>query len=167
LTVTQDAQPNTPSHRLISTETLAADSAGAPHQRVLIVDTSEESREVLRTVLERRGVECYEASEGRLGLELAQLHHPQVIVLDEESVLPEDQTTRSGFAASSQDASVVLLATARRNAEEWTPGSVVSKPYHYAALVHTIERLLNRSADSEQRVSEPPVSGGAAAKAAA
>ncbi len=52
---------------------------------VLIVDRSKDSREVLRTVLEKRGVRTWEAAEARRGVELARQHHPQVIVLDLEA----------------------------------------------------------------------------------
>ncbi len=52
---------------------------------VLIVDRSEETREVLQTVLERRGVRTLAASKAEAGLELAERHHPDLIVLDLES----------------------------------------------------------------------------------
>ena len=51
---------------------------------VLIVDRSEETREVLQTVLERRGVRTLAAGRTETGLDLARQHHPDLIVLDLE-----------------------------------------------------------------------------------
>ena len=51
---------------------------------VLIVDRSEETREVLKTALERRGVRILAASRAQRGLELARQHQPDLIVLDLE-----------------------------------------------------------------------------------
>jgi DNA-binding response OmpR family regulator len=115
---------------------------------VLIVDPCLESREVLRTVLERRGVQIYEASEGRRGLELARRHHPGVIVMDMETVPPSDAETRAGYGAESRahHSSLVMLASARRDTAGLPDGRVVPKPYHYGPLIRTIEELLQSSA---------------------
>ena len=55
------------------------------HQSVLIVDRSEETQEVLQTVLERRGVRTLAANRTKTAAELAQQHHPDLIVLDMET----------------------------------------------------------------------------------
>jgi CheY-like chemotaxis protein len=118
---------------------------------VLIVDPCDESREVLRTVLQRRGVKIIEATGGRRGLELARRHHPGVIVLDVETVPDADADTRAGFGAESRahHTSLVMLASARRDTVGLPVGRVVSKPYHYGPLVRTIEQLLRTSAPAE------------------
>ena len=59
---------------------------------VLIVDSSEETQEVLRTALERRGMRILAANRAGPGLELAQEHHPDLIVLDLEV---EDQNAEN------------------------------------------------------------------------
>ncbi len=120
---------------------------------VLIVDPCDESREVLRTVLRRRGVNIIEATEGRHGLELAQRHHPGVIVLDVETVPEADADTRAGFGAESRahNTSLVMLTAARRDTLGLPVGQVVSKPCHYGPLVRTIEQLLRTSAAAEDR----------------
>lgn len=111
---------------------------------VLIVDESEENREVLRTVLARRGLEIYEAAEGRAGLSLARAHHPDVIVLDLDADALDESPVRAGFAAESGDrqSSLVVLGRARRYPELNAPAGEVAKPYHYAALVNKIEQLV-------------------------
>jgi CheY-like chemotaxis protein len=62
---------------------------------VLIVDRSEETREVLQAVLERRGVRTLAAGKAKKGLELARQHRPDLIVLD----LDLDDTPAEQFSA--------------------------------------------------------------------
>jgi two-component system, cell cycle response regulator DivK len=117
-----------------------------PSPSVLIVDSSAENREVLRTVLARRGLRIFEADEAERGLELAREHHPDVIVLDVESQAAdaslEDQF---GAEASEQQTSLVILGKARC-ALAGGRAQVVAKPYHFAPLVHTIELLAAKAA---------------------
>ncbi len=123
-------------------------------QSVLIVDSSEETREVLQTALERRGLRTFSASRARRGLELARRHHPDLIVLDLEV---EDSTAESlsvPFAEHSRSecAPLVLLGTARRGKSPASGdasgeangdfGEFVAKPYHYGSLIRRIEELL-------------------------
>ena len=120
--------------------------AGAT-KRVLIVDQSEESREVLRTMLERQGAQIWEASDSAAGLALAEERHPHVIVLDLEASDDRD-SAYDGFLAQSRrsSASLVVLGTIRRRPGDAPGGHVMSKPYHYAPLIHTIEGLLAQAA---------------------
>ena len=110
-------------------------------RRILIVDHSDDSREVLRTVFENRGHDIYEADQSAAGLELAQRHHPDLIVIDIES-LPGadcdayDAQTRSGHTR------LVVLGEAQRRASSLRTGEYVPKPYHYAPLIRKIEELL-------------------------
>lgn len=117
---------------------------------VLIVDQSEDSREVLRTALRRRGVQTYEAAGARQGIELAQQYHPQVIVLDVEADAADEDVVRDQYGAQSREHDAYLLIIGRSVSYEQTVprDCIVSKPYHYAPLVRTIERLLGSSAGS-------------------
>ncbi len=112
---------------------------------VLIVDPSEDNREVLGTALRRRGLQILEATEVQQGLQLARKHQPEVIVLDLETVTADDAKVQSQYDAetSSRDGSLVVLGTAKReNLSE--KRQVVAKPYHYAPLIRTIEELASR-----------------------
>lgn len=115
---------------------------------VLIVDRSAESREVLRTVLSRRGVRILEADGAEQGLELCRQHHPEVVVLDLDSSAADDERVRGEYEsqADAGASSLVVLGTLRRQDPAHTspslPGRFVPKPYHYAPLVRTIEELL-------------------------
>jgi len=117
---------------------------------LLIVDESEDSREVLRTALERPGLEIYEASEARSGLELARLHHPQLIVLDLEAESADDpQVCESYDEQSSCDQSQMVLLGSLRRSERFAKPQVVAKPYHYGPLIQKIEQMLNDSTVAE------------------
>lgn len=111
-------------------------------KRVLLVDQSDESRDVLRTVLERRGVEIFEAPTARTGLELVRLYRPNVIVLDAEVEAAEDDRLRAAYddELAAQPAEMVVLG----NLRGFPPSAgrhVVRKPYHYGPLVRMIQQL--------------------------
>lgn len=111
---------------------------------VLVVDALEETREVLRTALGRRGVQILSACEAEQGLALARLHHPDLIVLDLEC--EQGKTAACGeLTALAEDTPVVLLGNARRASNRLPRGQFVSKPYHYAPLIRKIEGLLEEA----------------------
>lgn len=123
------------------------------NRRVLIVNGSKDSREVLKTALERRGLEILEAAASQEGLLLAQRHRPHVIVLDAEDDPVGEDAACDRFKATSDrgNASLVVLGSARlcqtvkRRADEGisadSGGSIVAKPYHFGPLIRKIEEL--------------------------
>lgn len=117
----------------------------SPDLRVLIVDHSAESREILRTLLERRGARTIEARRPEEAIKLADLHHPDLILLDAES----DQSARGKAtdelqaAAHRNAAPIVILGTVARRPERNLTGQIVAKPYHYGQLIRKIEDLLD------------------------
>jgi len=119
------------------------------NHRVLIVDQSEDTREVLRTALERRGVHTLEASGARQGAALARRHHPRVIVLDVESEAADDDDVQALYEAESKDhdARLVVLGRTHRFEQSLPKDRIVPKPYHFAPLIRKIERLLGVSAE--------------------
>ncbi len=118
---------------------------------VLIVDHSEETREVLQTALERRGLRTFSASRAAPGLELARRHHPDLIVLDLELFdqdQNQDDSDPSDVSAPFAEhfrvdrTPLVMLGSVRRAAAEIPDGEFVAKPYHYGPLIRKIEELL-------------------------
>ena len=111
---------------------------------VLIVDQSSETREVLRTVLEQRGLRIYEASAPDEGLEIVQSQRPDLVVLDVEveTASPAEVSGRFASRTRPRQTPLVLLGTARRTMRR-LPGEFVAKPYHYAPLIRRIEQLLD------------------------
>jgi two-component system cell cycle response regulator DivK len=119
------------------------EGSGLDSQRsVLIVDSSEETREVLQTALERRGLRTFSASEAGKGIKLAREHHPDVIVLD----LEFDTSGPDGLAALEQQSAadrtcMVLLGSVRRPVPQ-PDSEFVAKPYHYGPLIRKIEEMV-------------------------
>lgn len=127
---------------------------------VLIVDRSQETREVLQTALERRGVRTLAAGQTEKGMELARLHQPDLIVLDleledapdclplQQAFLPDREAASADLRAANDQESphyhprMVLLGNLRGWRDRLPEGEFVRKPYHYGPLIRKIEELL-------------------------
>ena len=119
---------------------------------VLIVDRSQDSREVLKTILEARGVSTFEAKHGAEGLEILREQHPRVVVVDLEIDESGPSEWQGAFQDESRrsDASLVMLGKVSRS-DGFPEGDsssadcrVIAKPYHYGPLIRTIEQLLQQ-----------------------
>jgi DNA-binding response OmpR family regulator len=111
----------------------------------LIVDGSEDTREVICAALQMRGVQTLQATGAKQGVELARQHHPRVIVLDLEAEAADDEQICQQYESESRDhhSSLVVLGRARHYDQSLPRDRIVSKPYHFAPLIRTIERLLS------------------------
>ncbi len=122
---------------------------------VLIVDRSEENREVLQTVLERHGVRTLAASEPEEAAELARQNQIDLVVLDVESCRPEQVWAAASTQADCSSSltsirlkvppEVILLGRLRDWRGGAPDGEFVAKPYHYGPLIRKIEELLGLS----------------------
>lgn len=117
---------------------------GEDSRSVLIVDASQDSRDVLRTVLERPGTIVLEAGAAREGLQLAAQHRPRVIVLDLDAERADEVAVQETFNAyrTVHPGALVVLGKARRYTDGPAETCMLSKPYHYRELVRTIEQFL-------------------------
>jgi len=118
---------------------------------VLIVDPSEENREVLATALARRGVRTIGTDALPRGTQLTDRLRPDLIVIDlemdeaagrdaaEELDSPE-QSPRSESAPP-----MILLGGIKGCRRRFPRGEHVPKPYHYGPLIRRIEELLAAS----------------------
>jgi len=113
-------------------------------KRVLIVDESADSRDVLRTLLERRGATTLEARRPEQALVVADAFCPHLIVLDAESDHSAcgAATNRLREAARRMDAPIVILGTVRDMGGGPSSGQFVPKPYQYGQLIRKIDDLL-------------------------
>jgi CheY-like chemotaxis protein len=112
--------------------------------RILIVDESADSREVLRTLLARHGATTLEAQQPEQAVRLVDLHQVDLIVFDAES---DHTPTGSGVddlkaVANRNGTPIVILGTVRNGKKRPQTGQFVAKPYHYRQLIHKIEDLL-------------------------
>ena len=112
--------------------------------RVLVVDASADSREVLCALLSRHGAKTLEAHRPEQAVQLADLYQPDLILFDADS---DRSRTGSGTAdlravASRSGTPIVILGTVRGTARVPQTGQIISKPYHYGPLIDKIEDLL-------------------------
>lgn len=118
-----------------------------PKRCVLVVDRSEETREVLTTALERRGWRILAASKVQRGLELAREHQPDLIVLDLEVDGSPPEALCEPFAreTAERQTPLVVLGSAGRGKPDLKAAGIMAKPYHYGPLIRKIEELLAAS----------------------
>ena len=111
---------------------------------VLVVEPNGESRDVLRTVLQRRGLQILEAADARQGLDLLKQHRPSVTVMDIDAAPADDQQIFDAFDSElhAHRTHLVLLANARRPPLNLPADRVLCKPYHFAPLIRKIETLI-------------------------
>ncbi len=118
-----------------------------PHRCVLVIDRSEETRQVLTTALERRGWRIFAASQAQRGLELAREHQPDLIVLDLEVNESPPEVLCEPFAreTAKRQTPLVVLGSVRPGKPALKAAEIVAKPYHYGPLIRRIEELLDAS----------------------
>ncbi len=116
----------------------------ATQARVLIVDASRESREILRTLLGRQGAEIVETTQVQSARIIAERETLDLIVCDADGDrTPANSATRELARQASRNAiPIVVLGTVHRDLRPLSHGDVVAKPYHYAPLIRKIESLL-------------------------
>jgi len=99
--------------------------------RILVVDAVTDTEEVLRAVLEPRGMLVNRRKTGHPAS--ATQARPTVVVLDEEATTPQTQVEFSDIPQVIIGRTELPAAHDRR---------VLSKPFHYAELVQAIEQLV-------------------------
>ena len=132
---------------------------------VLIIDQFNDTREVLRTVLESVGLKTVEAKRASQGLELARRHRPDLVVLDLEG--GQSAAANEVFSADQESGwdqiPMVLLGRAKleksrvADAAETTDWRYLSKPFQFKELVETIETLLSDQQRANTGEAEPPM----------
>jgi CheY-like chemotaxis protein len=111
---------------------------------VLIVDSSRESREVLRLLLERRGATAIEADRPEEAIRLARDFRPNLIVFDAECDQSRNGQPTNDLRqmAVGNDTPIVILGKVRPPCGPVSADQVVAKPYHYGPLIRKINGLL-------------------------
>ena len=114
--------------------------------RVLIVDQSSESREVLSALLARNGTASIEASRVGEAIPLAEQLRPQLIVLDADSDSSVDRQATRDLTATAlrNNTPIVLLGKIPGGEMALNPSELLSKPYHYGQLIRRIENVLEQ-----------------------
>ena len=113
--------------------------------RVLIVDESADSREVLSMLLARHGATTIEAQRAHQAIELTEHQRVDLIVFDAESDRTDSGSDVDDLkaAASRNGTPIVILGTVRGAKKCPASGQFLAKPYHYGQLINKIEDLLD------------------------
>jgi DNA-binding response OmpR family regulator len=123
--------------------------------RVLIVEDDDDLRDLVRTVVEREGMETIEAADGREGLRQFYDHRPRLVILD--IGLPEMNGWQVLERVRELGNVPVLILTANADELDKVRGlregadDYVTKPFGRQELIARIEALLRRSSDTEIR----------------
>lgn len=114
--------------------------------RVLIVDQSAESREVLRALLARTGTASIEATRAGEALSLAAQLRPQLIVLDADSDSSENHAASRELTAAARRTNTPIVLLGKISGPELAlhPHELLAKPYHYGQLIRRIEGVLEQ-----------------------
>ena len=119
---------------------------------ILVVEDTDDTRKLLRLVLEFEGYDVIEADSGFEAVELAIRHHPDAIVMDMSlPVIDGCQVTR---LIRKELADVPIIACTAYNRWEWRGKAILagctdflSKPLKVDELVSTLTRCLNPAAE--------------------
>jgi DNA-binding response OmpR family regulator len=141
--------------------------------RVLMIEDDAAGRDLLRQLLERAGVEVFEAADGRAGLRALYSHRPDLILLD--VTLPELDGWQVLERIRELGDVPVLMLTAHASELEKVRGlqagadDYVTKPFGAQELLARIEALLRRrptGAEMRERYDDGVVSVDFAGRAA-
>ena len=115
--------------------------------RLILADDHSLILDALKNLLEPEFEVVGTFSDGRTLVERAAELNPDVIVLDLEEKRPGHSAAGQQFAdeADASGSRLIVLGKIRRG-PVFTGGHVISKPYHFAPLVHTIERMAAKAA---------------------
>ena len=115
---------------------------------VLIIDRSAESRDVLRTLLERHGARAVEAGEATEAIRAAKADPPDLSVVDLDSHARQRSAVyrRLGEAAGRTNSPILVIGSAQRPHRSLPGSRFIAKPYHYRDLLRKIDQLLGNVA---------------------
>ena len=120
--------------------------------KVLVIDDEEGIRNLLDTLLSRKGYDVVLADGGRKGLELFRRERPDVVVLDLKMPEMDGMTVLAQIRNADQKLPVIILTGA---------GTPETERQVYALGVHEFvekEFSLHRLGDALKRALKPPVS---------
>jgi len=116
---------------------------------ILVVDDDAKIVQLVRTYLEREGLEVIDAADGRSALDAIEAHHPALVVLD--LMLPEIDGLSVARAVRRTSETPIIILSARGTTADRIAGLGVGaddylpKPFSPAELVLRVQRVLART----------------------
>ncbi len=118
-------------------------------KKVLIVDDCREIRQLVMTTLDLGEFRVFEASSGARAVEMAQKHHPDLIIMDLVMPGPIDgieATRRIKIDPQTSNIQIIILTGSRidRKKECLAAGAceVITKPFSPLGLISKVEQIL-------------------------
>ena len=126
-------------------------------QRILVIDDERDLVELIRLNLQRNGYEVLYAHDGKVGLEIARKHLPDLIILDLMMPGLTGQEVAKRLKGDSQTAAIpLLMLTARSEETDIIVGlslgadDYVTKPFSMKVLLARVAAVLRRKSSVEQ-----------------
>ncbi len=126
-------------------------------QRILVIDDERDLVELIRLNLQRNGYEVLYAHDGKVGLEIARKHLPDLIILDLMMPGLTGQEVATRLKGDSQTAAIpLLMLTARSEETDIIVGlslgadDYVTKPFSMKVLLARVAAVLRRKSSVEQ-----------------
>ncbi len=129
---------------------------------ILIVDDDKDTRNIIRTILNAKGYETKEASNGKEALALVKDEVPQLILLD--LMMPEmsgyDVITHLKINPNTQNTPVIMLTAKVENEDiltgynEYAVDYYITKPFTPKHLINGVELILGSQKIDEAKPEE-------------
>jgi len=130
---------------------ISVDSVIFDKAAILIADDVKENRTLLRALLEDYGFGFIEADDGRMAVDLARGHHPDLILMDMKMPVADGYKATKSLKAGNDTKDIPIIAvtaTAMKDAEQEISAlcdGYLTKPVKEAALIAELMRFLKYS----------------------
>jgi len=118
-------------------------------QRILVVDDSEDMRDLLQRLLERAGYRVVVAEDGQASLTQARLHHPDLVLMDLSLPDMDGWEAVAHLRKMREFRTIPIIAvtahvSAREEARAMAAGCTahIGKPFDTRVVLHEVARLL-------------------------
>jgi two-component system, cell cycle response regulator DivK len=118
-------------------------------QRILVVEDQEDNRRILRDLLSSAGFELMEAGTGDEGVRLAELNHPDLILMDVQMPVLDgyEATRRIKAKAELREIPIIVVTSYALSGEDIKAKAAgadayMAKPYSPRELLTIVRRFL-------------------------